>query len=40
MNKAVLRWLRKAIAKEQNPRIRAMLIYQLLGVGDTEEKTC
>ena len=40
MSKAALRWLRRAIEKEQNPYTRAMLMYQLLGVGEVEEKTC
>jgi len=38
MNKAALRWLRKAIEKEQNPRTKAMLYFQLLGVGELEQK--
>jgi len=28
--------LRKAIEKEQNPREKARLIYELLGAGDTD----
>ena len=36
MSKTALRWLRRAIEKEQNPYTRAMLMYQLLGAGDTD----
>ena len=30
MNKAKIRWLRRVIAKEENPEVRAMIIYQIL----------
>jgi len=31
MNKAVRRWMLKAARKEQNPFVRAMIEYQILG---------
>jgi len=30
MKKAKVRWLLKAVNKEQNPHVRAMIIYQIL----------
>jgi len=38
VNKAALRRLRKAIEKEKNPREKARLIYELLGVGEVKPK--
>jgi len=30
VNKAKIAWLRRIIAKEENPEVRAMIIYQIL----------
>ena len=30
MNRAKVRWLLKAVDKEENPKVRAMLYYQIL----------
>jgi len=30
VNKAKIAWLKRIIAKEENPEVRAMIIYQIL----------